>query len=65
MVRLINTTTNDTGNDLTGDFSNNYEDSVVESNNNSETINYNGAGSSGSNHGNVIHISSDNDGWGR
>ena len=43
-----NTTTNDTGNDLTGDFSNNYEDSVVESNNTSETINYNGAGSSGS-----------------
>lgn len=41
-----NTTTNDTGNDLTGDFSNNYEDSVVESNNTSETINYNGAGSS-------------------
>ena len=41
-----NTTTNDTGNDLTGDFSNNYEDSVVESNNSSETINYNGAGSS-------------------
>ena len=42
-----NTTTNeDQGNDLTGDFSNNYQDSVVESNNTSETINYNGAGSS-------------------
>lgn len=41
-----NTTTNDTGNDITGDFSNNYEDSVVDSNNQSEVINYNGAGSS-------------------
>ena len=42
-----NTTTNeDQGNDLTGDFSNNYEDSTVESNNTSEVINYNGAGSS-------------------
>ena len=34
------------GNDVTGDFSNNYEDSTVESNNTSEVINYNGAGSS-------------------
>ena len=34
------------GNDVTGDFSNNYEDSTVESNNKSEVINYNGAGSS-------------------
>ena len=41
-----NTTTTDTGNDITGDFSNNYEDSTVESNNTSEVINYNGAGSS-------------------
>ena len=41
-----NTTTNDNGNDITGDFSNNYEDSVVDSNNQSEIINYNGAGSS-------------------
>ena len=41
-----NTTTNDQGNDITGDFSNNYEDSTVESNNTSEVINYNGAGSS-------------------
>jgi len=42
-----NTTTNeDQGNDLTGDFSNNYQDSIVDSNNQSETINYNGAGSS-------------------
>ena len=41
-----NTTTTDTGNDVTGDFSNNYEDSTVESNNSSEVINYNGAGSS-------------------
>ena len=40
------TTTTDTGNDVTGDFSNNYEDSVVDSNNQSEVINYNGAGSS-------------------
>ena len=40
------TTTTDTGNDITGDFSNNYEDSVVDSNNQSEVINYNGAGSS-------------------
>ena len=41
-----NTTNNDQGNDIEGDFSNNYEDSTVESNNNSEVINYNGAGSS-------------------
>ena len=41
-----NTTTTDNGNDIAGDFSNNYEDSVVDSNNNAETINYNGAGSS-------------------
>ena len=41
-----NTTTTDNGNDIEGDFSNNYEDSVVDSNNNAETINYNGAGSS-------------------
>ena len=41
-----NTTTTDTGNDITGDFSNNYEDSTVDSNNQSEVINYNGAGSS-------------------
>lgn len=42
-----NTTTNeDQGNDITGDFSNNYEDSTVESNNTSEIVNYNGAGSS-------------------
>ena len=41
-----NTTTTDNGNDVTGDFSNNYEDSTVESNNSSEVINYNGAGSS-------------------
>ena len=40
------TTTTDNGNDVTGDFSNNYEDSVVDSNNQSEVINYNGAGSS-------------------
>ena len=40
------TTTTDTGNDIEGDFSNNYEDSIVDSNNTSETINYNGAGSS-------------------
>ena len=43
------TTTNvteDQGNDLTGDFSNNYQDSTVDSNNQSEIINYNGAGSS-------------------
>ena len=41
-----NTTNNDQGNDIEGDFSNNYEDSTVESNNQSEIINYNGAGSS-------------------
>ena len=41
-----NSTTNDNGNDIEGDFSNNYEDSTVESNNQSEVINYNGAGSS-------------------
>jgi hypothetical protein len=41
-----NTTTTDNGNDIEGDFSNNYEDSTVDSNNQSETINYNGAGSS-------------------
>ena len=41
-----NTTNEDQGNDLTGDFSNNYQDSIVDSNNQSETINYNGAGSS-------------------
>ena len=41
-----NTTTTDNGNDIEGDFSNNYEDSTVESNNTSEVINYNGAGSS-------------------
>jgi len=41
-----NTTNTDNGNDVTGDFSNNYEDSTVESNNTSEVINYNGAGSS-------------------
>ena len=41
-----NSTTTDNGNDIEGDFSNNYEDSTVESNNNSEVINYNGAGSS-------------------
>ena len=41
-----NTTTTDNGNDIAGDFSNNYEDSTVESNNTSEVINYNGAGSS-------------------
>ena len=40
------TTTTDNGNDVTGDFSNNYEDSIVDSNNQSEVINYNGAGSS-------------------
>ena len=40
------TTTTDNGNDIDGDFSNNYEDSTVDSNNQSETINYNGAGSS-------------------
>ena len=40
------TTTTDNGNDIEGDFSNNYEDSTVDSNNNAETINYNGAGSS-------------------
>ena len=34
------------GNDIAGDFSNNYEDSTVESNNTSEVTNYNGAGSS-------------------
>lgn len=41
-----NTTTTDNGNDIEGDFSNNYEDSVVDSNNASQTTNYNGAGSS-------------------
>ena len=41
-----NTTTTDNGNDIEGDFSNNYEDSTVDSNNQSEVINYNGAGSS-------------------
>ncbi len=41
-----NSTTTDNGNDIEGDFSNNYEDSTVESNNQSEVINYNGAGSS-------------------
>jgi len=41
-----NTTNTDNGNDIEGDFSNNYEDSVVDSNNQSEVINYNGAGSS-------------------
>lgn len=41
-----NTTTTDNGNDIAGDFSNNYEDSTVDSNNQSEVINYNGAGSS-------------------
>ena len=41
-----NSTTTDNGNDIEGDFSNNYEDSTVESNNQSEIINYNGAGSS-------------------
>lgn len=41
-----NTTTTDNGNDIAGDFSNNYEDSTVDSNNTAETINYNGAGSS-------------------
>jgi len=41
-----NTTNTDNGNDIEGDFSNNYEDSTVESNNTSEVINYNGAGSS-------------------
>ena len=40
------TTTTDNGNDIEGDFSNNYEDSTIDSNNQSETINYNGAGSS-------------------
>ena len=40
------TTTTDNGNDIEGDFSNNYEDSTVDSNNQSEVINYNGAGSS-------------------
>ncbi len=40
------TTTTDNGNDIEGDFSNNYEDSTVDSNNTAETINYNGAGSS-------------------
>ena len=40
------TTTTDNGNDIDGDFSNNYEDSTVDSNNQSEVINYNGAGSS-------------------
>ena len=39
-------TVNDNGNDITGDFSNNYEDSIVDSNNSSQTTNYNGAGSS-------------------
>lgn len=41
-----NTTNTDNGNDIEGDFSNNYEDSTVDSNNQSEVINYNGAGSS-------------------
>ena len=41
-----NTTNTDNGNDITGDFSNNYEDSTVESNNTSQVTNYNGAGSS-------------------
>ena len=41
-----NTTTTDNGNDIEGDFSNNYEDSVVDSHNASQTTNYNGAGSS-------------------
>ena len=39
-------TVNDNGNDITGDFSNNYEDSIVDSNNQSQVTNYNGAGSS-------------------
>jgi hypothetical protein len=39
-------TVNDYGNDIEGDFSNNYEDSIVDSNNSSQTTNYNGAGSS-------------------
>ena len=41
-----NTTTTDNGNDIEGDFSNNYEDSTVDSNNQSQVTNYNGAGSS-------------------
>jgi len=41
-----NTTTTDNGNDIEGDFSNNYEDSTVDSNNESQVTNYNGAGSS-------------------
>jgi hypothetical protein len=41
-----NTTTTDNGNDIEGDFSNNYEDSTVDSNNASQVTNYNGAGSS-------------------
>ena len=40
------TTTTDNGNDIEGDFSNNYEDSTVDSNNQSQVTNYNGAGSS-------------------
>jgi len=40
------TTTTDNGNDIEGDFSNNYEDSTVDSNNASQVTNYNGAGSS-------------------
>ena len=45
-VTNTDNTNNDYGNDIEGDFSNNYEDSIVDSNNQSETINYNGAGSS-------------------
>ena len=45
-ILVLTTSYHVSANDLTGDFSNNYQDSTVDSNNSSQTTNYNGAGSS-------------------